>query len=249
MNYNTCLLLKLCYSPNMERVTTIVISCLVSLVLIAGAVVVSHKRNVDNTDSTINVDNVEQVELPAAPKEVLGTEDTLKTKDALKLEIKDSEDVLEKPTESDTLEDTQMVNKHTHAIITTPKGNIVLELFPNDAPNTVSNFASKAASGFYNDLTFHRVEDWVVQGGDPLGNGTGGGDMPTELNDIPFVEGSLGVARGMNINISNDSQFFVCTKDCSWLTGQYTNFGKVVEGMDIVKSIEVGDSIEEVMVK
>jgi len=123
------------------------------------------------------------------------------------------------------------------------KGNIVLQLFPEQAPQTVKNFVTKAQSGFYNNLTFHRVEDWVVQGGDPLGNGTGGGNMPTEINNIPFTIGSLGVARGQDIKISNDSQFFICTKDCSWLNQQYTNFGKVIQGMEIVNNIAIGDKI------
>lgn len=136
--------------------------------------------------------------------------------------------------------------KATQASITTSKGTITVKLYPDEAKNTVQNFLNKAKTGYYKDLTFHRVEDWVIQGGDPLGNGTGGGKMTTELNQIPFKEGSLGVARGMDIQISNDSQFFICTKDCSWLTGQYTNFGEVIEGMDIAKQIEVGDKIIEI---
>ena len=87
------------------------------------------------------------------------------------------------------------------------------------------------------------MEDWVVQGGDPKGTGTGGGQMPTELNNMPFKLGSLGVARGGDIRVSNDSQFFICTKDCNWLTGQYTNFGEVTDGMEIAGNIAVGDKI------
>lgn len=131
----------------------------------------------------------------------------------------------------------------TTATIQTSKGTIELELYEDKAPGTVANFVKKAKEGFYKNLTFHRVEDWVIQGGDPLGNGTGGGKMPTELNDVPFVAGSLGVARGGDIKVSNDSQFFICTTDCNWLTGQYTNFGKVTKGMDIVKKIAINDKI------
>jgi cyclophilin family peptidyl-prolyl cis-trans isomerase len=129
------------------------------------------------------------------------------------------------------------------ASITTSKGVIELELYADKAPGTVANFQKKADSKYYENLTFHRVEDWVIQGGDPLGNGTGGAKMPTELNDVPFVAGSLGVARGGDIKVSNDSQFFICTTDCGWLTGQYTNFGKVTKGMDVVKNIAIGDKI------
>ncbi len=127
--------------------------------------------------------------------------------------------------------------------IKTNRGDIVLKLFPEVAPQTVKNFLTKVKSDYYKGLIFHRVEDWVIQGGDPLGNGTGGGKMPTELSNTPFLEGSLGVARGGDIRISNDSQFFICTKDSEFLTGQYTNFGEVIEGMDVVKSTQIGDTI------
>jgi peptidyl-prolyl cis-trans isomerase B (cyclophilin B) len=131
----------------------------------------------------------------------------------------------------------------TTAVIKTSKGNIELTLFVKEAPNTVKNFLSKAQSGFYVSKIFHRVEDWVVQGGDPLGNGTGGGNMPTELNNKPFIVGSLGVARGGDIKISNDSQFFITKTDASWLNGQYTNFGIVTKGMDVVNNIQINDKI------
>jgi len=131
----------------------------------------------------------------------------------------------------------------TQATIQTAKGNITVKLYADSAPNTVQNFLTKAKSGYYENLTFHRVESWVIQGGDPQGNGTGGGSMPTELSQVPFKIGSLGVARGGNIQISNDSQFFICTDDCSWLTGQYTNFGEVIEGFEVAKQIAIGDKI------
>ncbi len=125
----------------------------------------------------------------------------------------------------------------------TSKGTMKLALFPQVAPITVNNFLNKATSGYYDGLIFHRVEDWVIQGGDPLGTGTGGGQIPTELSEEPFKEGSLGVARGGNIEISNDSQFFICIDDCAWLTGQYTVFGEVLSGMDIAKKTAIGDKI------
>ncbi|MBI2074492.1 MAG: peptidylprolyl isomerase [Candidatus Levybacteria bacterium] len=137
--------------------------------------------------------------------------------------------------------------KTATAIIKTSKGDITLALYSNDAPKTVTNFIQKAKSGFYNNLTFHRVEDWVAQGGDPKSNGTGGETMPTELNNKPFVIGSLGVARGGDINVSNDAQFFITKKDASWLNGQYTNFGMVTNGMDVVSKLEIGDKILEIL--
>lgn len=143
------------------------------------------------------------------------------------------------------LSNEEIATMSAKVILKTSKGPITLKLYPEAAPETVKNFLSKGLSNYYNNLTFHRVEDWVIQGGDPDGNGTGGGKMPTELSNVPFKEGSLGVARGGDIRISNDSQFFICTKDCSWLTGQYTVFGEVTEGMDIAKSMEIGDKILE----
>lgn len=133
--------------------------------------------------------------------------------------------------------------KEKTVVLKTSKGDIELTLFLQDAPNSVKNFLEKGKNGFYQSLTFHRVEDWVVQGGDPKGNGTGGGKMPTELNQRPFVTGSLGIARGQDIRISNDAQFFITKKDASWLNGQYTNFGMVTKGMEVVEQIQIGDKI------
>jgi peptidyl-prolyl cis-trans isomerase B (cyclophilin B) len=107
---------------------------------------------------------------------------------------------------------------------------------------------AKATSGFYDGKTFHRVEDWVVQGGDPDGTGRGGGKMPSELNDLPFSKGSVGIARGGDIKVNNDSQWFICKADASWLDKQYTNFGQVTSGQDVVQGIRVGDKIKKVTV-
>lgn len=136
------------------------------------------------------------------------------------------------------------------ATIDLEKGSsITIELFAQDAPKTVENFVKKADAGFYNGLIFHRVEDWVVQGGDPNGNGTGGGQMPTEINERPFVVGSVGVARGQDIRISNDAQFFICTKPAEWLNRLYTNFGLVTDGMDTVRRIQRGDKMARISIK
>lgn len=137
----------------------------------------------------------------------------------------------------------------TQASILTSKGTIVLTLYPDAAPKAVANFEQKIRTGFYNGLDFHRVEDWVIQGGDPKGDGTGGNDMATELNDKPFVTGSLGMAGhagpdGKTIN--NDAQFFIVKSDSSWLNGQYTNFGIVTSGIDVVNKIAIGDKIEKI---
>jgi cyclophilin family peptidyl-prolyl cis-trans isomerase len=135
------------------------------------------------------------------------------------------------------------------AVIKTSKGDIEVLLSSKDAPHTVKNFLDKSTSGFYNNLLFHRVEDWVIQGGDPDGNGTGGGLMQTELNSLPFVEGSLGVARSGDIRVSNDSQFFITKNDAPHLNQQYTNFGIVTSGMDVVRKIAIGDKILGITIK
>lgn len=136
------------------------------------------------------------------------------------------------------------------AAIKLSNGQIVIKLYSDKAPNTVKNFINKANSDFYNGLTFHRVEPgFVVQGGDPKGNGTGGGTIASELSSTPFVKGSVGLARGpANKNISNDSQFFICltTEACQHLTGDYVNFGHVVSGFEYAQLIKVGDKIIEI---
>lgn len=133
--------------------------------------------------------------------------------------------------------------------IKTKYGQILVKLYQQQAPNTVKNFSEKAKSGFYNGLTFHRVEPgFVVQGGDPLGTGTGGGKITSELNNLTFKRGSLGLARTPVIKeVSNDSQFYICLSDenCQQLTGDYVNFGEVVTGMEFVDQIKIGDKILE----
>ena len=136
------------------------------------------------------------------------------------------------------------------ATIELEKGGVItFALFGNDAPQTVKNFEAKVAQGFYNGLKFHRVEDWVVQGGDPSGNGTGGGQMPSEYNKFEFKVGAVGVARGQDPRINNDSQFFIVKRDSPHLNGQYTNFGQVTEGLDLVVKIAIGDKIKKITVK
>ena len=139
--------------------------------------------------------------------------------------------------------------KNVQATIKTNRGDIEITLYPKEAPNTVANFAEKAKSGFYNDLIFHRVEGWVIQGGDPDGNGTGGGNMPVEFNNKPFVVGALGVASRGDGKVQNDAQFFITKTDSQFLNGKYTNFGIVTKGMDVVNKIEINDKILGIIVE
>lgn len=125
-------------------------------------------------------------------------------------------------------------------------GIIEAELYPEIAPNTVNNFISLANSGFYDNLTFHRViKDFMIQGGDPDGNGTGGPGYSIEgeftsngfANSLKHTDGVLSMARTKDTN-SAGSQFFIMTSTASNLDGEYAAFGKVISGMDVVKSIE-----------
>lgn len=135
------------------------------------------------------------------------------------------------------------------ATVKTNQGEFTIELDGQAAPKTIENFVKKASANEYNGRIFHRVEDWVVQGGDPKGDGTGGGDQATELSDRNFAEGAAGIARASDIKVSNADQFFICTKDCTFLNNQYTYLGKVTSGMDIVKKIKIGDKIDSISVK
>jgi cyclophilin family peptidyl-prolyl cis-trans isomerase len=146
----------------------------------------------------------------------------------------------------------------TSATLRTDKGDIVVELFPSDAPKTVTNFASLANGGFYDCLTFHRVEPgFVIQGGDPDGNGTGGTsiygpEFEDELNEATasykngYKKGVLAMAnRGPN---TNSSQFFIMLDDNDSLPKNYTIFGKVTSGIEVVEKIAVGDTIRSISI-
>ena len=127
----------------------------------------------------------------------------------------------------------------SHATMQTNHGTIRIELLPEHAPETVKNFEDLAGKGFYDGGTFHRViEDFMIQGGCPRGDGTGGPGytFDDEPNDLSVERGALAMANsGPN---TNGSQFFIVTADsCPWLDGKHTVFGRVVEGMDVVDEI------------
>jgi cyclophilin family peptidyl-prolyl cis-trans isomerase len=126
------------------------------------------------------------------------------------------------------------------ATIETNRGTIELELFTDDAPETVANFAKLANEGFYDGLVFHRViPDFMVQGGCPQGTGTGGPGytFADEINHHKIVRGTLAMANaGPN---TNGSQFFIVTAEATpWLDGKHTAFGQVTGGMDVVDEIQ-----------
>lgn len=146
------------------------------------------------------------------------------------------------------------VNKAYIATIRTAKGNIVAELYPKDAPQHVNNFVFLAREGFYNNLTFHRVvPGFVIQGGDPLGNGTGGPGygIPPEIK-AKHTQGALAMARRAGpaqSTPSSGSQFYITLAPQPGLDGEYTVFGQVISGMNVVTQIAVGDMIQTITIE
>jgi cyclophilin family peptidyl-prolyl cis-trans isomerase len=149
---------------------------------------------------------------------------------------------------NDNLELKDLSAEFSQAKIKTNLGDITLKLYGEDSPLTVNNFLNLAESGFYNGTKFHRIiSDFMIQGGDPNSKddakkaiwGTGGPDyrFKDEFNAHPLVRGSFAMANSGPA--TNGSQFFIVTKDAtSWLDGKHTNFGEVVEGMEVVEAIE-----------
>lgn len=124
-------------------------------------------------------------------------------------------------------------------------GRVTIELYPEKAPNHVARIKELVRQNFYDGLLFHRViEDFMAQTGDPNGNGTGGSGtkLKAEFNDLPHKRGTVSMARAQNPD-SADSQFFICFNDCSWLNGQYTVWGQVIDGMEYVDNIKKGSKI------
>lgn len=129
--------------------------------------------------------------------------------------------------------------KRPKVIMETDMGKIVLEMFPDVAPNHVKNFLDLANKGFYDGLTFHRIiKGFVIQGGDPSGDGTGGSGstVKAEFSNLKHMPGTLAMARSNDPN-SASSQFYLCLAQLPSLDGKYTIFGQTVEGMDIVNKI------------
>nr|WP_252511381.1 peptidylprolyl isomerase [Phreatobacter aquaticus] len=129
-------------------------------------------------------------------------------------------------------------------VIELKDGPVIIRLRPDLAPKHVERIKVLARQGFYNGIVFHRViEGFMAQTGDPQGTGMGGSQLPNvpaEFSREPFVRGTLGMARSQSPNSAN-SQFFICFAESSFLNGQYTVFGQVVQGMDLVDKIKRGD--------
>ena len=141
--------------------------------------------------------------------------------------------------------------RNSQVRITTPRGEIVLELFPDDAPVHAAAFMKLADAGFYDGLAFHRVEPgFVVQGGDPRGDGTGGPGyhLDAEFNERPHLRGTVAMARSSQPN-SAGSQFYICLGDARFLDRQYTVFGQMTEGFAALDALARGDVMTSVKVE
>jgi peptidyl-prolyl cis-trans isomerase B (cyclophilin B) len=141
-------------------------------------------------------------------------------------------------------------SKQYTAIIETEKGNLVLELFASDVPVTVNNFVFLAREGFYDNTTFHRViADFMAQGGDPTGTGSGGPGytFEDEFTSHTHVTGALSMANaGAN---TNGSQFFICYAPQPHLDGHHSVFGQLIEGMDVLEQMQNGSEIKRITIE
>ena len=137
-------------------------------------------------------------------------------------------------------------------ILKTSEGTIKFKFYTQDAPKTVARMVELIHQGFYNGLSFHRVvPGFVIQGGDPQGNGTGGSGqkLPAEFNNRLHIEGAVAMARTEGDPNSADSQFYISLGVHPHLDHNYTVFGQVIEGMDIAKQIKVGDKIIQAIIQ
>jgi peptidyl-prolyl cis-trans isomerase B (cyclophilin B) len=147
--------------------------------------------------------------------------------------------------------------KEYKATISTARGDIVIELAPEHAPNTVNNFVFLARQGFYDGVLFHRViSNFMIQGGDPTGTGRGGPGYTfadeTAGNPLKHTTGVLSMANagpGINNAGTNGSQFFITHAPQPHLDGKHTVFGKVIEGQDVVNAIRQGDKMDKVTIE
>lgn len=170
---------------------------------------------------TKNLGKSETKNLAAEDKKQLGMSETRAKKIKHSYKVKDAENSL---------------------LLKLKDGDVVIEMFPDEAPKHVARIKELVRQGFYNGLKFHRViEGFMAQTGCPLGTGTGGSGkkLKAEFNRKPHVRGTVSMARAMDVD-SADSQFFICFADCPWLNGQYTVWGEVTSGMEYVDNIKKG---------
>ena len=164
--------------------------------------------------------------------------------DTKNLENKDTKKLEMSNTRAKKIKHSYKVKDAENALLLQTKyGDVVIEMFPEIAPNHVARIKELVRQGFYNGLKFHRViEGFMAQAGCPRGDGTGGSGkkLKAEFNRKPHKRGTVSMARAMNPD-SADSQFFICYADCPWLDGQYTVWGEVTSGMEYVDQLKKGE--------
>ena len=141
------------------------------------------------------------------------------------------------------MSETSVAATGSNLLLETSQGQIEIKLLPDIAPNHVARISELAASGFYDGIIFHRViPGFMAQTGDPTGTGMGGSGakLTAEFSDYEYRNGTVGMARSSSPD-SGDSQFFICFDGCGHLTGQYTVWGQVENGMDTVQKLAVGE--------
>ena len=155
------------------------------------------------------------------------------------------------PPQPDELDDYTARARDSQVRISTDKGDMVFTFFPDDAPMHSAAFIKLAESGFYDGLVFHRVEPgFVIQGGDPDGDGTGGPGyrLKAEFNEKPHLRGAVAMARSSSPD-SAGSQFYICLADARFLDNQYTVFGMLSDGYETLDEIRRGDAMNTVTVE
>lgn len=223
----------------------IIIAVVVVLMIVAMGAYAIINNNSQNKKQQENNTNVET------------TKDVNNTKESVQ-ENNTENQVANTQTNNETNNESEENNmystgKHHAEIVVKNYGTIALELDADVAPITVENFANLVNEGFYNGLTFHRIiSGFMIQGGDPLGNGTGGSSKTIKgefasngvKNSISHVRGTISMARSSMPN-SASSQFFIVHKDSTFLDGQYAAFGTVTSGMDVVDKICAETAVED----
>lgn len=223
----------------------IIIAIVVVLMIVAMGAYAIINNNSQNKKQQENNTNVET------------TKDVNNTKESVQ-ENNTENQVANTQTNNETNNESEENNmystgKHHAEIVVKNYGTIALELDADVAPITVENFANLVNEGFYNGLTFHRIiSGFMIQGGDPLGNGTGGSSKTIKgefasngvKNSISHVRGTISMARSSMPN-SASSQFFIVHKDSTFLDGQYAAFGTVTSGMDVVDKICADTAVED----
>lgn len=180
------------------------------------------------------------------------THEPVATSESFTLEEATAEQIIEEDSGLKTFTSSYTEGQKPKATITVAGfGDIVVELDPVNAPQTVENFVTLAKDGFYDGLTFHRIyQNFMIQGGDPDGNGTGGpgysiyGEFSGNGfdNKLSHVRGTISMARSSAPD-SAGSQFFICDADDEFLDGQYAAFGMVVEGMDVLDAVAAVETV------